>query len=210
MDKTSFNFVFFNLFFQSIIYIYIISWIPTLTALMWQTRSWQIYPTTAWWFHRFLLWQLIFHSYSESSYVAGQVLADLLPHWMAISQIPTLTAHIWFLFWELICGRPAVDRCTPHIEWQFHRFLLYQVIFDSYSECSYVADQALADLPPICNGNYRFLSESPYLADQVLADLPPTPIEWHFHRLLLWQIIFHSYSESSYVADQLLTDVPLT
>ena len=105
------------------------------------------------------------------------------------------------------------------------------VIIDSYSESLYLADQVLADLPPVSNGNYSFLlwelifgrpgvgrstplhqmaiidsySESSYLADQMLADLPPFE---QFHRFLLWQLIFHSYSESSYLADQVLADLP--
>ena len=125
---------------------------------------------------------------------------------MLISQIPALTIHIPFLLSELIFGNPGVGRSTPHIKWQlqiptlrthiwltkcwqiyppvecwFHRFLLWQLIFHSYSENSYLADQVLADLPPI---------------------------KWQFHRLLLWQLIFHSYSQNSYLADQVLADLP--
>ena len=81
--------------------------IPTLRTHIWQTRCWQIYHPDEWQFHRFLLWQLIFHSYSgistfdtpsvgrstphqnsnfrdpyaESSYLSDQVfyMKDLLP-----------------------------------------------------------------------------------------------------------------------------------
>ena len=49
-------------------------------------------------------------------------------------------------------------------------------------------------------------SESSYLADQFGQIYPP--IKWWFHRLLLWQLIFHYYSESSYLADQVLADLP--
>ena len=45
----------------------------------------QIYPLFKQWFHRFLLWQLIFYSYSDSSYAAHQVLADLLLPFRGIS-----------------------------------------------------------------------------------------------------------------------------
>ena len=139
-------------------------------------------------------------------------------HRMVISQIPALSGHIWFLLWVLICGRPCTGRSTPpHIEWWFHRLLLWQIIFHSYSECSCVADHALADLPPphIEWWFHRFLlwqiifhsySESSYVADQVLADL--SPIEQWFHRFPLWQLIFHSYSESSNVSDQVLANLP--
>ena len=57
-----------------------------------------------WQFHRLLLWQLIFHSYSQNSYLAHQVLADL---------VPTSNGNYIFLLWELIFGRPSVGRCTP-------------------------------------------------------------------------------------------------
>ena len=135
--------------------------IPTLRAHIWPTRCWQIYPPSQilisqmivygiphytcrapytvpavlppiqWQFNRFLLWHLMFHSYSESSYLAEQVLADLppskwwfqipdlgrpTPHWMAISQIPALTAHISFLLCEFIFGRPGVGRSNP-LKW---------------------------------------------------------------------------------------------
>ena len=153
-----------------------------------------------WQFHRFLLWQLIFHSYFESSSF----------------------------------GRPGPDRSTP-IQWWFHRFL-WNSYFIPTLRAQHLADQFLADLPPVKWQFHKFLlySESSYLADQVLADQPR--IIWQFHRLLLWQLIFHSYSESStfgrpglgrstplikwqfyrfllysessYLADQVLADLP--
>ena len=74
-------------------------------------RSWQIYPLK-WQFHRSLIWGLIFgrpglgrssilppnndftDSYSESSYLADQVVGDLSSQ-MAMSKIATLRTHIW-------------------------------------------------------------------------------------------------------------------
>ena len=53
--------------------------------IIWQTRSWQIYLPIQWWFYRFLLWQL---TTLRTYHLADQVLADLPPHQMAISQIP--------------------------------------------------------------------------------------------------------------------------
>ena len=91
-----------------------ISQIPNLSPHIWQTRSWKIFhlPIKQW-FHRFLLWKLIFgrsgldistpiphsdftDSYFDSSYLPDQVLAYLpFPHQTVISQIPTLRVHIW-------------------------------------------------------------------------------------------------------------------
>ena len=83
---------------------------------------------------------VIIDSYSESSYLADQVLADIPPisngncrfllwelifvwpnvgrstsHQMAISQIAALTAHISFLLWELIFVWPSVGRSSPQM-----------------------------------------------------------------------------------------------
>ena len=150
----------------------------------------QIYTSSEWQFHRFLLWQSyfiptlrahiwqtkcwqIYHPTQPSNGNYRFLLWELIfgrstPPWMAIAQIAALTAHILFLLWELIFGRPSVGRSTtPHIP--------QMAIIDSYSENSY------------------------------LADLPL--LEWQLHRLLLWQLIFYSYSESSYLADQVLADL---
>ena len=108
----------------------VISQIPTLITQICQTRSWHIFhPATKQWFHRFLLWELIFgqpglrrsilsngnviDSYSEGSYLVDQVLADLPPQ-VAISLIPTLRIHIcqersWQIYltpWVLILQIP--------------------------------------------------------------------------------------------------------
>ena len=96
-----------------------ISQIPTnFIAHIWQVKSGHIYPNPPQWYHRFLLWELIFgrpdlvrsmpslslcvsndnfrDSYSEGSYLADQVLADLpSSHQTVFSQIPTRRAHIW-------------------------------------------------------------------------------------------------------------------
>ena len=164
-------------------------------------------------------WQLIFHSYSESStfgrpglgrstslingnftdswstflsessYLADQVLADLTPHINGnfTDSCSTLRDHIW---------QTKFGRSTPHIKWQFNRFL-WNSYFIPTLTAQHLADQFLADVTPVKWQFHKFLlySESSYLADYVLADQPP--IIWEFHRLLLWQVIFHSYSESS-------------
>ena len=150
-----------------------ISQIPPLRTHIWQVRSGHIYPNPLQWFHRFLLWELIFgrpglrrsilsngnvtDSYSEGSYLADQVLADLpSPTLRVISQIPYLRTHIWqvrsghiypnppqwfhrFLLWELIFGRPGL--CISSIPQPNSDFT------DSYSESSYLADQVFAYLP---------------------------------------------------------------
>ena len=110
----------------------------TVRAHIGQTRCWQIYSLPKWQFLIFLLWQLILDRPSVGSSTA---------HRMAISQIPSLTGHISFLIWEVILGRPGVADLPP-CRREFHRFLLWQVIFRSYCESSYWADQVLADLLP--------------------------------------------------------------
>ena len=66
--------------------------IPTLRTYIWQTRYWQIYPP-----HQ----MATIDSYSESSYLADQVLADLPS---------TSNDNDRFLLWELIFGRST----PPH------------------------------------------------------------------------------------------------
>ena len=154
-------------------------------------------------FHWFLLWQLIFHSYSWelifgrpsvwtdlSSPLNGNFTDSCSDSWYFI---PSLRAHIWqtncwyiyppspalngnyrYLLWEPTFGRPSVGRSTP---------LSFNGNFtDSCSDSSY----------------FILYSENSYFADQVLADLPP-----HIKQQLI-----DSYTESSYLADQMLTDLP--
>ena len=165
----------------------------------------QIYPPIKWWFHRLLLWHLISHFHSESSYLADQVLADLPPGSMIdsysessylVDQVladlpPGSNGNYRFLLWELIFGRPCVGRSTP-LEWQFHRFLLWQLIFHSYSESSYLADQDghIYPLPLHQTATIDCYSESSYLADQVLADLTPSHPSNGNYRFLLLELIF--------------------
>ena len=133
--------------------------ISMLRAHIWQTRFWQIYllqlvisqiPTLR--AHIcFLLWELTcgrpsvgrsiphgncIDSYCESSILRAHMwqtrCRQIYPPRMTISQIPTLRANISFLFWQLTCGRPSVDRSTP---WP------PLAIIDSYFESSYLADQ---------------------------------------------------------------------
>ena len=213
-----------------------ISQIPALTAhisfllwelIIWQTRSWQIYP------HPMVISQIsvkfLFHSYSESLSFGRPSLGRSTPHQMAISQIPAL-------LWKLIFGRPSVGRSPLWIKWQFHRlpaltahisFLLWELhIWQTRSWQIY---------PPHQWQFYRFLlySESSYLADQVLADLPPSSIaisqipalpcrahiwqtkcwqiyphiKWQFHRFL-WNSYFIPTLRAQHLADQVLADLP--
>ena len=163
---------------------------------IWQTRSWKIYPPSQISISEIpaLLWELIFGRWGlgrstpisngnftdscsgcsqffptlRAQHLADQVLADLPPLQMPVSQIPAL-------LWEFIFGRPGVGRSPPPFKWQNHRFLFY-------SESSYLADQMLGNLPP-SNGNftdscsdcsYFFPTlKTQHLADQVLAHLSP-------------------------------------
>ena len=196
-----------------------ISQIPTLRTHIWQVRSGHIYPNPSQWFHRFLFWELIFgrsgldistpiphsdftDSYSENSYLAGQVWTYLPQSLTVISQIPNLRIHIWqarswqiYLFpWVLILQIPIM---RVHIwttrSWWIHPSLSVSNdnFTDSYSESSYLADQVLGDLPH-SSGNFTdSYSENSYLADQVLVD-PPISVclKWQFHRFLVWELMF--------------------
>ena len=186
-----------------------ISQIPALTThisfLLWKLilgrPSVADPPPIKWQFHRFLLWQLIFHSNSESSYWAG--------HQMAISQIPALTAHISFELWELILGRPGGANLHPPIKWTFHRFLIWQHIFHSYSESSYLAEQVWQIYP----SHQMAISQIPDLTAHI--------------SFLLWELIFgrpgvanlplpsngnftDSCSDSSYLIPSLTADIRQT
>ena len=152
-----------------------ISQIPPLRTHIWQVRSGHIYPiphsdfTDSYSDSSYLADQVLTYlpsppnseftdSYSESSYLAGQGLADLSP---------PLSTHFTDSYSESsyldnqVLIDPPFSLC---LNWQFHRFLLWELIFvrpgltrftlsngnvtDSYSEGSYLADQVLADLPP--------------------------------------------------------------
>ena len=106
-----------------------------LRAHIWLTR-WQIYPPNG----------DFADSCSDSSYDADQVLTDLPPYQMSISQIPALTAHLrqtssWQIYplsWTAVSQIPALTahmrqtrswQIYPPIKWQFHRFLLWQLIW---------------------------------------------------------------------------------
>ena len=183
---------------------------------IWQTRSWQNYPHLSGYFHWFLLWQLLFHSYSESlsfgrpglgrstpssmailqipallwelilsrppcQMVILQIpaltahyskistfdrpgLGRITPIWVDISLIPTLTAHISFLLWELNIWQTRSWQNYPHLSGYFT---------DSYSDSSYF-------IPTLRNHIWQTWCWQIYL-----------PIKQQFHRYLL-------YYESSY------------
>ena len=118
----------------------------------------------------------VIDSYSEGSYLADQVLADLPPQ-VAISQIPTLRAHIWQTrSWKI-----------------FHPATSNSDFTDSYSENSYLDRSGLR----------TYLPRSPTVAiSQILTLIahicqtrswhifhPPTK-QWQFHRFRLWEFIF--------------------
>ena len=89
-------------------------------------------------FHRFLLWLFIFLSYSESSRFGRPGLERICNSFQkSISQIPSLTADISFLLWELHIW---LTKCwqinPPSVKWQFNRFLLWMLIFLFYSKSS--------------------------------------------------------------------------
>ena len=109
----------------------------------------------------------IIDSFSESSYLVDQVLADLTPQinsnhrfilWEIIFHSYSETSYLadqvladlpppkmaisqlWFLLWELICGIPSAGRSIPPCQ---------MAIIDSYSENQYLADHVWQIYPPI-------------------------------------------------------------
>ena len=99
---------------------------------------------------------------SQSSYLAEQVLADLPLCQIVISQIPTLTAHISLLLWELIFGRSGVGTSTTP-EWQFH-----------------ICQTRCWQIYPLSNGDFTdACSSSPYLISTLRA---------HIWQKRCWQI----------------------
>ena len=173
-----------------------ISQIIYLRAHIWQTRSLQIFlPATKQWFHRFLLWELIFGRPG-----------------LGRSTSPLEFSFYRFLLWELICGRPGFRRYTPSIG----------NVTDSYSESSYLADQVLVDLPP-SNVNFQIPTQWAHiLADQVWTYLPQSPTviftdSYSERSCLADQVLGElphsngnftdSYSENSFLTDQVLVDL---
>ena len=214
--------------------------IPALTAHIsfllwelniWQTRSGHIYPSFKWHFHRFLLWLLIFLSYTQSltfgrpgldrstplqmafsqipvllwelNIWQAMVLSDLPLFQMAISQIPALTAHISFLLWEFNIWQTRVLGNLPQFKWQFNRFM----------PCSGTAHisflRSWKSYNHLANGQVfsRFLLPLfkfySYSGAQQIGRLAleHAPFKWQFHRFLL-------YCEGSYLADEVLTHLP--
>ena len=121
----------------------------------------QIYPPIKWWFHRFLLWQLI--PTLRAQHLADQVLADLTPHiqwqfhrFLLWQLIPTLRAHHL---------ADQVGRSTPPSNGNF-------------TDCC-------------CDNSYFIPTlTAQHLADQVLADLPPSSMAISQIPTLLWELIF--------------------
>ena len=178
-----------------------------------------------WQFHRFLLWELIFgrsglsrsilsngnvtDSYSEGSYLAGQVLADLPP---------PLSAHFTDSYSEssYLDNQVLVDPTPLSVS--------NDNFTDSYSDSSYLADQVLVDL-----SSQMAMSQIPKLRAHIWQTrswqiFHPPPKEW-FHRFLLWELIFgrsgldistpippsdftNSYPEGSYLGGQVFAYLP--
>ena len=136
----------------------------------------QVYPSLKW-----LVSQI---SCSDCSYffptlraqhLADEVLTDLPPIQMAISQIPAL-------LWEFVFGRPSVEQIYPSLpNGNFTDSCFECSYFISYSESSTFGRLGSWHIYPLSNGNFTdscsdcsyFLPtlRAQHLADQVLADL---------------------------------------
>ena len=208
-----------------------ISLIPTLATLIWfllweliiwQTRSWHIYPPIQWWFHRFLLWQL---TTLRAQHLADQFLADVTPHirwqihkipallWkliygrlsvgrstphhMAISQISALTAHISFLLWQLHIWQTRSWQIYPPSSMAISQIptLPWELIFGRPS-VGRSTPESNGNFTDCCSDSSYFIPtlRAQYFADKVFADLPPC-------LMAILQIpvkfLFHSFSKSS-------------
>ena len=82
----------------------------TLRAHIWQTKVWQIYPLSNGNFTDCSSDSSYFIPTLRANHLAGQVLTDLPPHQMAISQIPALTAPCSK---RSTFDRPSFGRSTP-------------------------------------------------------------------------------------------------
>ena len=176
-----------------------ISQIPTLRTHISQVRTGHIYPYPPQWFHRFLLWGLIFgrqgleistpiphsdftDSYSENSYLGDQVLADL----------PLSSCNFTDSYSESSYLANQVLGISTPLKWQCHRFLTMRthiwetrswtylpqsptvILTDSYTDNSDLPDQVLAYLP---SRHQTVISQISTLRahiwhNQVLGDLP--------------------------------------
>ena len=112
---------------------------PTLRAQHLADQVLADLPLFKWHFHRFLF-------YSESSTFGRPGLGISTPLQMAISQIPVLLL-------EFIFGRPTVGKSTP-FKWQFNRFLLWLLIFLSYSESSTFGRPSVGRSIPLSNSYF--------------------------------------------------------
>ena len=134
-----------------------------------------------WQFHRFLLWQLIFYSYSESSTFGWPGVGISTPikywfhRWLFMGYNAAPADHLTTLYLQIY---PAIKHCSDRfhrwlcmgshtapadlpLEWWFHRFLLWQLIFHSYSESSSFGRPGLGRTTPTSNGNSTDSCEIP-------------------------------------------------
>ena len=151
-------------------------------------------PPHQWQFHRFL-WNSYFILTLTAQHLADQVLADLPPHQMAISQIPAL-------LWKLIIGRPSVGRSTPcqmailqiaaltaHIS-----FLLWEL---TTLRAQHLADQFLSDVTP----HQMAISQIPALTAHISFLL------WE---LIIWQTRSWQFYPHPMVISQISGEIPIS
>ena len=145
---------------------------------------------------------------------------------MAISQIPTLRAHIWFLLWQLLCGRPNVGRSSPLLEWSISQItsvrahLLWQLICSrpSVGRSTLPQTMIISQIPTLKSSYLIFTLTAPMWQTKCRQIYPYRMAISQIATLrahLLWQIICgrliigrssiqsndftNSYSESSYL-----------
>ena len=115
------------------------SW-ATLGAHIWQTKCWEIYPTSNGNFTDSCSDCSYFFPTLRAQHLADQVMAHLPLFQMAISQIPALTAHISFLLWELNIWQTRSWQISPPSNGIFTHSC-------STLRVQHLADQVLGNLP---------------------------------------------------------------
>ena len=122
----------------------------------------------------------------RAQHLADQVLADLTPYPMVISQIPVKLIFHYYSESSTF-GRPGLGRSTPHqmailqipallweliftrppVKWWFHRFL-WNSYFIHTLRAQHLTDQVLAQLPP----SSKAISQIPTLLRELIFGRP--------------------------------------
>ena len=171
-----------------------ISRIPTLRTHIWETRSWHIFHSpTKQWFNRFLLWEFIFGRPG-----LGRSISQLSAHFT------DSYSESSYLDNQVLVDPPF----SPYLKWQFHRFLLWELIFvrpglgrSPPLSVSQMTISQIATLrayvwqarswwiyPRLTQGFHRFPTLRAHIWQTSVLQI--YPLKWQFLRSLIWELIF--------------------